>query len=154
MIIPASIIFGVSLVGIIALLVRRIRSASYMSDTQLRYLLLKEPPLFLQMVYMVRHGIQIFWYRYCRDILFAFIMRQISRVRIFVLHIEHNLFRMGHTIRERSIRRKPSVYWRDLHGWHKAARWSKRKKNVMSEKRIEVREYTPDDFAPVEISRK
>ena len=125
-----------------------------MSDTQLRYLLLKDPPLILQAVYTVHHGMRVFWHRYCRDILFAFIMQQITRIRVFMLLVEHNLFRVGHRLRERRAKQKPSIYWRDLHGWHKTVRWNKRGQSDKKEKHIEIREYSADEFSRVEISRE
>ena len=62
-----------------------------------------------------------YWQTTLRPQLLGFLAKRVGWFRIFVLHIEHQLFKLAHRIRTSStLDPKPSAYWQGMHAWRNA----------------------------------
>lgn len=116
-----------SITGICALFLRHVREVDRMTPEEVAGVLQRERPLSTQAGEVVVRGVRILWYRYMRDRLFLFIVKQISRLRIWALRSEQWLFKINTRMRERvKVSRAPSAYWQEIHGWRKTVHWHRK----------------------------
>jgi hypothetical protein len=121
-----------SILGIIALFLRRVRQVFHMGSEELAGVLQTKPPLLTHLWEIIVSSIQILWHRFLREKILTFIVKKISQIRIIVLHMEQSLFRLTARMRDHSksnTNKIPSEYWRDMRGWRKTVHWSKKKDN-------------------------
>ena len=118
-----------SMVGIIALLLRRVPQVAEMSDEELVGVLQRERPLLTQAWEYTLGAVRTIWYRHFREQTYAFAVKKISQVRIQFLRVEQALFRFASRLRARTRSPKaPSVYWKDMHEWRKTTHWHQKEK--------------------------
>lgn len=120
-------IFSLSALGLLVLFVRRIPDVSHMSGEKVSELLLNSQSLSRECAHAAAHIVRVTWVTYVRPFTLLFAVKVISRIRIQILRIEQQLFKIAGRIRQRSLPApRPSAYWQDLGGWQKttaAASW-------------------------------
>lgn len=116
-----------SIVGIVGLLLRHVPQVTRMSDEEIAGVFQRERPLFTQAWEYMLNVLQVTWNQYLREKTYAFILKQISHLRIVILRLEQKLFRFAARLRERTHTPKaPSAYWKDMHEWRKTTHWHKK----------------------------
>jgi hypothetical protein len=116
-----------SAVGIIALYLRHVPTISTMTPEEIAGVFHLRKPILTGIWESLLRMVHLIWDKYLRKKIFLFLVKKVSRTRIFIMRLEQVLFHFTRRIRNTSKGPQPSEYWRNIHGWRKTTHWSKKK---------------------------